>query len=55
MLIPRRDVATLLSISLRKVDELIREGVLPVRRIGRRVLVPRSALVKFVGSALTQE
>ena len=36
----RSQVAVQLGISDRKVDELIKEGTLPLTSIGRRVLVP---------------
>jgi excisionase family DNA binding protein len=46
-LLDRRDAAKALSISLRKLEGLILAGELPVRRIGRRVLIPRQALETF--------
>lgn len=44
MFLTRREVAAVLRVSLSTVDRLIEEGVLRVRRIGRRVLVPRVAI-----------
>jgi len=44
---PRGDAADLLSISLRKLDSLIKSRTLKVVRIGRRTLVPNQQLVRF--------
>ncbi len=44
----RSDAAVQLGISDRKVDELIKEGTLPSMSIGRRVLVPRPAVLDWV-------
>jgi excisionase family DNA binding protein len=44
----REGAAGLLSISLRTLDRLIAGKNLPVRRVGRRVLITRDALEKFV-------
>ena len=49
-LLDRREAAKALSISLRKLEGLILAGEIPVRRIGRRVLVPRKSLEAFVAS-----
>ena len=38
------EAARMLGVSLRTVDRLIAMKQLPVRRLGRRVLVPRSGL-----------
>ena len=46
----RSQVAVQLGISDRKVDELIKEGTLPSTSIGRRVLVPRQAVLDWVES-----
>jgi excisionase family DNA binding protein len=43
----REEAATLLGISQRTLDRLIAEKELQVRRIGRRVLIPKDALVSF--------
>jgi excisionase family DNA binding protein len=43
----RGEAAEMLSISPRTLDRLIAEKQLPVRRIGRRVLITRDALEKF--------
>lgn len=47
LLFGKKDAATLLSISLRQLDYLIAKGDLKVRRIGKRVLVPKQALAQF--------
>ena len=47
ILYSRQEAAELLSLSLRSVVVLIDRGELPVRRIGRRVLVPRASLEAF--------
>lgn len=40
----KTEAARLLGVSLRTVDRLIAMKQLPVRRLGRRVLIPRSGL-----------
>jgi excisionase family DNA binding protein len=50
LLLTKKAAAHLLSLSLRTVDNLISTKQLPVRRIGRRVLIPRTALVRFCAS-----
>jgi len=45
ILISKRDAAKALSISLRTLDNLIASKELTVRRVGRRCLIPRTALV----------
>jgi len=48
VLISRIDCCRILGgVCLRTVDKLIAEKKLPVRRIGKRVLIPRAALEKF--------
>ena len=47
ILYSRQEAAELLSLSLRSLVVLIDRGELPVRRIGRRVLVPRASLEAF--------
>ena len=44
----RSEVAVQLGISGRKVDELIQQGTLPSMSIGRRILVPRQAVLDWV-------
>lgn len=47
ILVSKRDAARLLSISLRTLDYLIFNQEISVRRIGRRVLIPRRVLEEF--------
>jgi excisionase family DNA binding protein len=44
----KREAAQLLGVSLRTIDRLIAIKELQVRRLGRRVLIPRSALESFL-------
>lgn len=44
----KREAAQMLDVSPRTVDNLIAFKELEVRRIGRRVLIPHSALLNFV-------
>jgi excisionase family DNA binding protein len=48
LLVDKREAAWLLSVCPRTIDNLIARRELPVRRIGRRVLIPRKALEQFV-------
>jgi hypothetical protein len=48
LLYSRRDAARLLSISTRSLDYLIGTKQLTARRLGRRLLVPRTELLRFV-------
>jgi excisionase family DNA binding protein len=41
------EAAALLNVSVRTIDNLIAMKDLPVRRIGRRVLIPRAVLLSF--------
>jgi excisionase family DNA binding protein len=51
ILFSKRQAAQTLSISLRTLDKLIGSKKLPVRKIGRRVLIARSAIERFaIGS-----
>jgi excisionase family DNA binding protein len=47
ILLSKRQAAQTLSISLRTLDKLIVLKRLPVHRIGRRVLISRSAIERF--------
>lgn len=51
LLISRREAASLLGLSLRTLDYLVAQREIRVRRVGRRVLVPRHALEMFANSA----
>jgi excisionase family DNA binding protein len=50
LLVNKREAAALLGISVRTLENLIASKELPVRRIGRRVLVLRSKIVQFINS-----
>jgi len=47
ILVSKREAASLLSVCPRTIDNLVARRELPVRRIGRRVLIPRRALEQF--------
>ena len=47
LLVGRQEAAELLSISQRPLDYLVANKQLQVRRIGSRVLIPRSELHRF--------
>ena len=47
LLISRQEAAEVLSISQRALDYLVANKQLQVRRIGSRVLIPRSELLRF--------
>ena len=46
LLISKREAAAL-SVSLRTLENLIRRKELPVRKLGRRTLIPLNALEQF--------
>jgi excisionase family DNA binding protein len=46
-LLSRSDAAIALGLGRRTIDELISSGKLRARRIGRRVLIPRTELERF--------
>jgi len=47
LLLSRQEAARLLGLSLRGLEHLIARKEIPTRRIGRRVLIARSALESF--------
>jgi excisionase family DNA binding protein len=47
LLFNKQQAAQVLGISVRKIDYLIAQEQLPVRRIGRRVLISLQALEQF--------
>jgi excisionase family DNA binding protein len=47
LLIPKREAATMLGLSIRTLETLISLKELPARRIGRRCLIERQALERF--------
>jgi len=44
----KQEAAHMLGVSLRTIDRLIALKELQVRRLGRRVLIPRTALERFL-------
>ena len=48
MLFDRKSAAATIGISIRGLDYLISTGKLRVRRLGKRVLVPRAELERLV-------
>jgi excisionase family DNA binding protein len=46
----RPEVAAVTGLSVRTIDNLIKRGVLPHRKIGKRVLVGRAALEGFLNA-----
>jgi len=50
LLFARRESAAILNISVRELDYRIARGELAVRRVGRRVLIPRTELEKFASN-----
>jgi len=51
LLFARRESAAILNISVRELDYRIARGELAVRRVGRRVLIPRTELEKFASNS----
>lgn len=47
LLLGRKEAAAALGICLRMLDYMIAHGEVAVRRIGRRVLIPRAELEKL--------
>ena len=47
ILIDRKEAAARLSVSLRTLDTLVASRLLPVKRVGRRVLIHVGDLEKF--------
>lgn len=50
----RKQAASALTVSLRTLDELVRTGEIRVCRVGRRVIVPVSALEEFLNGSQRQ-
>jgi excisionase family DNA binding protein len=48
ILLSKRQAAQVISISVRTLDKLIHSGKLPTHKIGRRVLISRAAIERFV-------
>lgn len=47
LLYSRKDAAVLLSISVRRLDYLIEQGIFKPCRIGRRITIPAKQITKF--------
>lgn len=47
LLYSRKEAASALSLGVRTVDHLVASGQLPVKRIGRRVLIPAQSIKNF--------
>lgn len=47
LLLGRETAAQLIDVSTRTIDDAIRTGELVAFRLGRRVLIPRDALIEF--------
>lgn len=54
LILRTREVATLLGISRPTAYQMIRDGRLPVVRIGAKLHVPRQALMHWLETATTQ-
>ena len=52
ILFTREEAAEALRLSLRTVDKLLADGQIAVRRVGRRVLIPRAEIERFAGGAV---
>lgn len=53
ILVSRKDAAALLGLSLRSIDNLLANGQLAARKVGRRTLILRAALERFARSPET--
>lgn len=47
----RAEATQVLRISKSKLDQLVRAGELRVRRVGRRVLIPETAIEEYLNGA----
>ena len=50
LVVTREEAAEALRLSLRTVDKLLAAGEISARRVGRRVLIPRTEIERFVRS-----
>ena len=48
LFVGREKAAELIDVSTRTIDDALRAGELKAHRVGRRVLIPRDELVRFV-------
>jgi excisionase family DNA binding protein len=55
ILYSRKQAATALSLSVRSIDHLIKNGRIQHRRLGKRVLVHEDDLVRFANSTTNME
>ncbi len=54
LLFSRREVASLLNLSVRSIDHLILTGRLQSRKLGHRRMVPRDSLENFAGVTIRE-
>jgi len=47
LLLSKQDAARMLGVSIRSLEHLVSRQEIPTRRIGRRVLIARSAIESF--------
>lgn len=50
LLYSRRNAAEALSLSVRSIDYLITTRRLPMRRVGGKIMIPASAILRFANS-----
>jgi excisionase family DNA binding protein len=50
LLYSKKEIAQMLNVSLRTIDNLVAYKELLVRRIGRRVLIPKAAISNFLAT-----
>jgi excisionase family DNA binding protein len=55
LLLSKNEAARLLGLSLRSLDHIISRGEIQTRRIGRRVLIARSAVESFAADKNSEE
>jgi excisionase family DNA binding protein len=55
LLLSKNEAARLLGLSLRSLDHIISRGEIQIRRIGRRVLIPRAAVESFAKTKNSNE
>ena len=55
LLLSKQEAARLLGLSIRSLEHLISRNEIPTRRIGRRVLITRSAIDSFARAKNSNE
>jgi len=55
VLFSREETAEALRVSVRQIDFMVSRGEIRVRRIGRRVLIPRAEIERLTGTAVRAE